>query len=715
MQERLKQIVFNICIALNGVLLFLSFFGSVIKTPLALQVVGRMHPLVLHFPIVLLLLAIVWEFFGTNKNLDALTNAGDWILLSAAFTSSLAALMGLILSKEEGYNAEGVALHQWTGIIISVLATVWFACRNWLRQKKIATVSVGAISLVGIIITAHKGANITHGENFVLAPLKPQKEKLAVKIEDAVVFTDLVMPILQEKCINCHNDNKTKGELNMTTAALITKGGKTGKLWDSAAIDYGLMLHRIHLPNNDKEHMPPTGKPQLSLAEMNALQFWIKCGSSFTKKVMDLPETDSLRIVATSFFASPSEENYAQLPKINESEVKNLSSVYRVVQPLATNSAALSVTFYGSSFFTTDALQQLSKVKNNIVELSVNKMPVTDADMQFISGLKNLEKLNIAFTNITGKGLQKITSLQSLTQLVLTGTKITISDLQSLSQLSKLNQVYLWNTAINQTDIAALKKKYPKIIFESGYDDAGVIAQLNAPIIDKEEQVFTGSTQIKLKHFINGVTLRYTTDGTEPDSTTSSIYKDAIQLSKQSELKVRAFLPGWISSETTSKMFYKTGFMPDSVRLATAPSPNYAASKNKTLTDGIKSDLNFRDGKWLGYKDDNLVSFFYFNKPVALSSVSFSTVVDIGSYIMPAYRLEVWGGNNENSLSLLKKIMPKQPLMQTAPTLAGYNCDFATTQVKILKLVAVPVPVLPPWHAGKGERGWVFVDEVFLN
>jgi hypothetical protein len=22
---------------------------------------------------------------------------------------------------------------------------------------------------------------------------------------------------------------------------------------------------------------------------------------------------------------------------------------------------------------------------------------------------------------------------------------------------------------------------------------------------------------------------------------------------------------------------------------------------------------------------------------------------------------------------------------------------------------------LPPWHRGKGDKGWIFVDEVFLN
>jgi len=30
-------------------------------------------------------------------------------------------------------------------------------------------------------------------------------------------------------------------------------------------------------------------------------------------------------------------------------------------------------------------------------------------------------------------------------------------------------------------------------------------------------------------------------------------------------------------------------------------------------------------------------------------------------------------------------------------------------------VVVVPVGKLPAWHPGKGDKGWAFVDEIFLN
>ena len=50
----------------------------------------------------------------------------------------------------------------------------------------------------------------------------------------------------------------------METKELLLKGGKTGKLWDSTAADFGLLMKRIHLPVETKKHMPPQGKPQLT-------------------------------------------------------------------------------------------------------------------------------------------------------------------------------------------------------------------------------------------------------------------------------------------------------------------------------------------------------------------------------------------------------------------------------------------------------------------
>jgi uncharacterized membrane protein/Leucine-rich repeat (LRR) protein len=714
MKQGWKNRLFNSCIALNGVLLVVLLFGNTLQPPPILQVMGRMHPLTLHFPIVVLLIAFAWELLVPMKKQPVLVEAGDWLLLAGAFSAVLASLMGLFLSKEEGYDSDAIAWHKWTGVLIAFIGMGWYALRSITRRKKITTLAAGTLAMVSIVVAGHQGATITHGENFLLAPVTPEKIRPKVLLEDALAYTHLVKPILEDKCMSCHNNTKAKGELVMTTEDLLRKGGKTGKLWDSTADGFGLMMKRVHLPSTSKEHMPPTGKPQLTDEEINALYYWIKSGASFTKKILEYAETDTLRTIAAGFFNTLENDEY-DFAAADEATVKKLNTDYRVVNPLALNSPALAVEFFGISLFRSDQIKDLEKIKNNIVSLSLNKMPVTDGDLKQIALFKNLRKLNLSFTDITGATLSELSKLTDLRQLSVSGTKVKAANLGSLRNMKKLSSLYIWNTDISENEMVQLKKSFTSTIIETGFNGDTIIARLNAPIIEGEKQLFTANSQVKIKHYIKGVTIRYTMDGSEPDSTLSPIYKDSIMVSRSCLLKIKAFLPGWISSELAMRNFYKIGFIADSVRLVTQPNPIYAASGAKTLSDGEKGELNFRDGKWLGYKENDLQAYLYFKEPVSLSSVSFSTVVDIGSYIMPAQQLEVWGGTSVSNLVLLKKMNPKQPSMQESPYMFGFDCTFDIRKVGVLKIIAKPVKKMPAWHPGKGSPAWVFVDEIFLN
>lgn len=727
--DKKKNLSYNITFALNCLLVFLIVFGKTLVIPTWLQVVGRMHPLVLHFPITLLVLAAVWEVFLSKKignteggqpipnNQSPITNneIGDWILLFAAFTAGISALMGLFLSQESGYNADAIAWHKWTGVAVSVVSILWYAFRNTVRQTRSFSLAASALSVAVITLAGHQGADITHGEGFLTAPFKPKNEQKQVSFEEAVVFTDLVKPILESKCVGCHNSKKAKGELVMESPEQLLKGGKNGKLWDVSSPNLGLLMQRIHLPLDDKKHMSPMGKPQLTNDEIAILFHWIKGGSDFKKKVIELAETDTLRILANALLKKVDTDTY-DFKAADESTIKKLNNNYRVVSSLALNSPALGVEFFGASQFKSEQIKELDAVKTQMVELALNKMPVKDDDIKTIAGFTNLRKLNLSFTKITGATLGELKNLKELRQLSLSGTTVKKEHLDFLKDLSHLSSLQVWNTAIAGNDLADLKTKLPKIAIESGFRGDTVVAKLSAPILENDEvQVFQENTKIELKHYVKGAIIHYTLDGTAPDSLKSPVYTEGgIMIDKSATLKAKAFLEGWVSSDTLTQQFYKAGFVADSVRFAQLPNPQYSG-KGKMLFDGKMGDSNFKSGKWLGFKENPMEAFLYFNKPITLSKVTFNTLILIGSYVMPAAELQVWGGSSASNLTLLKTIKPTQPTQIEPFKTRGYECDFAPQQVSVLKLVGKSVQVLPPWHPGKGDKGWFFVDEVFLN
>ncbi len=714
--QRFKTIVFNTTFALNCGLLFLLLFEQRLHVPAWLQVAGRMHPLLLHFPIVLLVLAIVWEganFFKSPYPAQS-REAGGIILLAAALTAVVTSLAGLFLSREQGYEPEALLWHKWGGVAVAVLSLLWYAFRNHIRRVRITGFAIAGAVLAGVIVTGHQGANITHGDDFLTAPLLAANEAEPVAFEEAEVFTHAVLPVLQAKCNSCHNEGKAKGGLAMEGAAQMLAGGKSGALWDSAETDLGLLLRRLHLPEESKKHMPPKGKPQLTEKEIELLERWVRSGASFSAKVVELPPTDSLRLLAADLLQAKEGETYAFGPA-DDGKIANLNNAYRRVSPLALGSPALSVTFFGAAQFNPKQLDELQPLKEQIVSLTLAKMPVGDGDLKKLALFKNLRRLNLAFTNITGATLSDLAQLKELRQLTLSGTPVKAAQLRPLSQLPKLAQLQAWNTALQPRDSATWQQALRGVVVETGFRGDTVVIKLNPPIFENESAIITNPEPLRLKHGIGGVQVRYTTDGTEPDSLNAPLFKGDVLLDRNLTIKTKAFKPGWISSDVVERIFFKAGFKPDSVRLQEPPLSQFKGLGAASLHDGRKSELNFSTGDWVGYREKPMEAWFYFNKPVAVSSVVVSTLGETERYILPAQSIEIWGGTTEKNLKLLKRITPPKPEKHKPAYPQGDVLQFNPINATVLKLVVRPVMKLPPWHPGKGSPAWVFVDEVFIN
>lgn len=712
----MKTIIATALIPFNILLLFFLIFSNQLVIPTWLQVFGRMHPLILHFPIVLVLIYFVIVLLAPKK----ITSESwyieliEWLLLSAALTAAITALMGMLLSKEGGYDTDSITAHKYFGTIAAFILFIIYFSRNFLKQQQIVFKISAACSAFIIVWAGHLGGDITHGENFVLAPVTPSHVKPQVGFNDAFIYADLVEPILQTKCMGCHNNNKAKGELVMETKALLLKGGKSGKLWDTTKADLGLLMRRIHLPLEEKEHMPPDGKPQLTDNEAAILYEWIREGSVFDKQVIDLPVTDTLRILASKVLKQSSDEVY-DFAAADEKQINKLSNNNRVITPVAMQSPALVVNFYNKPFYNSKQLEELQPLATQIVELNLDNMPVSDGDLKTIAQFKNLRKLNLNFTTITGSTLEQLKNLLFLKSLSLSGTPVKPSQIAALTSLPKLRAVYLWNTDVERKDIEPLEEKNKNITYQTGFKGDSTILKLTPPILENENFVITGSTPLELKHYIKGTIIRYTLDGTEPDSTSSPVYQKAFDINSDLTVKAKAFKPGWISSDIIQQHFFKGNYHVDSAVLLSKVDDKYKANGAKTIIDGEKSDMNFASGKWIACKENPMEVMLMFNKPVEASSITLSMLQQIGPYIFPPAQVEVWGGNNKNNLKLLSKLNPEQPAKESTDENLAVKCSFNRRSVSCIKLLVTPVKHLPSWHAGKGEKAWVFVDEVFVN
>lgn len=696
-------------------LLFLVVFESFLKIPVWLAVAGRLHPLLLHFPIVLLFISFFTIWVPVDKSEE-----NNWLLLLrliAALSAVFTAIFGLLLSMEDGGEGSIVLLHKWGGVSTALLGFLFYSYFDFLKRHIVIGKVFTALSFFCIVLTGHWGANLTHGENYVLAPIQKQRRELPPP-DKAFVFADVIQPILDDKCTSCHNTSKLKGELLLENLEGVLAGGKSGLLFTPGQPDTSLLMRRLHLPVDDKKHMPPATRPQLTETETALLYAWIKLGATTDDKLFNLPAQDSFRILATDYLqpVTPDQPAY-EFEAADEKKVLALKNNYRVVVPLGKNSPALSVNLYGKKIFSVKALEELLPLKTQIVQLNLSGLPVKDDGMNAIGQLINLEKLNLNFTDITDKGVEALGGLTRLQELCLSGTKVSLKGLERVLPLPNLKSVFVWNTQIDSIQLRPLKGKYSNKQIETGYaDNSGLIIALSPPVVKTPAGIFKGATTIEVRHPVKDVAIRYTLNGTQPDSVNGLLYTQPIPINQSVHFVANAYKKGWYGSAPVSAAFLKQGFVPDSVSFITKANPKYSTDNANVLSDGVLGDFaNYANGEWLGYQKNEAAFYLYFHKAISPSQVLLQMMENTGGHIFPAAKIEIWGGRDEGHLKLIGKRVPDLPTKNEPAKSLQENVSLSAAEIHCLKVILYPVAALPSWHGNKGSSAWVFLSEIVVN
>lgn len=693
-------------------LLFLLAFEQKLHIPPWLQVAGRMHPMFLHFPIVLLLLSF-FTFWMPEKSQNK-----DWfslLRLVASVSAIVTAIMGVLLSLEDGRSGTTLQWHKWTGASIAILSYLFYSFHPFFSNKFIGRPFTIIASLC-IIIAGHFGATLTHGNNYLFAPVDTEEKKV-VSIDKAIVFDDVIKPIFEKKCFSCHGEESMKGGLMLADSAGITYGGKTGPLFIPGNPDSSLLIHRILLPTDDKKHMPPVSKPALANDEINLLKEWIKSGAWINKKLTDFPENDSFKIAAAKFLgpsAKDQNETAYDFPAADEKKISALNNNYRVVEQQGIGSPALSVHFYGKNAYSKKSLEELLQIKQQIIQLSLARMPVKDDELSIISQMPNLTALNLNYTDVTSKGIEKLLNLKKLKELSLSGTATDKRVLERIASIPSIRSIFVWNTSIDSIQASEIHKKFTSVSIETGYKDDGTMMALTPPMIQVPTGIFEKDTLVAIKHPLKGVEIRYTLNNSEPDSINSPVYKDPLKIKDNITLKAKAFRKGWYGSTSAEAIYIKKGIIVDSIELATPPDEKYKGT-GKLLSDNDIGDVNFGNHQWLGYTKNNAAFNLYFKNQVTVQNVLLTLLKNTGANIFPPVNVEVWGGMDKNHLKRLGQLNPKMPAKDDAPAIEDQQISFPATPLKFLKIIAAPIKSLPTWHPAKGKPGWVLVSEIVVS
>lgn len=256
------------------------------------QFLGRLHPLMVHFPIGLLCVAILLELIDWKKRSEKLSEAVKLVTWIGTASAVIAVLFGLLLASQEEAGGKSLEIHKWAGIATMTLSVL----ASWSLRFKNRKVfrSVLFTTVLGVSFTGHYGAMLTHGDDY-LSSVLPSSQPIETKVDHEQQFALIntsgalnpqqiqqlnveVRTILAHNCYSCHSETKTKGELRLDSKDAVMKGGENGVVVVANHPDKSEIIRRITLPQGDKEAMPTKGK-RLTEKEINILKFWIEKGA----------------------------------------------------------------------------------------------------------------------------------------------------------------------------------------------------------------------------------------------------------------------------------------------------------------------------------------------------------------------------------------------------------------------------------------------------
>ena len=443
-----------------------------------MEFLGKFHPLIVHLPIGFIVAAFGLEWI-LRKNDDNVSNQViQFILGLGALSAVLSTVLGYLLSLQGGYEIKLLNGHQWTGIGVAVFSLVFYFIRRNTSNHR--TIWAGwTVNLVLLTLAGHLGGSLTHGKDYLIESAPPfvksiftgsPDETLNVPLDSAVVFEHIIQPIMEDKCWNCHSNSKRKGGLNLQSIEGWQKGGKNGAIFTKGDPENSMILQRIYLPLSEEKHMPPAGKPQLLPSELALLQWWIEQDGSFDSKVTSIQTSARVDQIIKPGFVTKDIHELLEVPSVDPERIAELQSEGIKILALAQNSPLLEVNFARMETIDNKQLDQLSKLKKNIVRLDFSDSGVEDDQLDRLSQFPNLVHLKLQGTQVTDKGLQGLTGLKYLEFLNLHNTQISDEGLKAIAQMANLKKVFLWNTNTTPAGIKKLRASRPGLEVESGME-----------------------------------------------------------------------------------------------------------------------------------------------------------------------------------------------------------------------------------------------------
>lgn len=212
---------------------------------------------------------------------------------------------------------------------------------------------------------------------------------------------------------------------------------------------------------------------------------------------------------------------------------------------------------------------------------------------------------------------------------------------------------------------------------------------------------------------IDNAPIYYTLDGSEP-TTASEKYTDVIKIDKPCTLRTVAIRPSGSSKITKDEIsFSKSSMKP--ITMLQPINKQYEFSGAIVLVDGMTGNMNYKTGRWIAFYTNDLEAVIDLKEATEISSMTLHTCVEKGDWIFDTRGITVSvSDDNQTFKEVASEAYPA--MKESDPNqIYTHELKFDPVKTRYVKVKALSEQKIPSWHGGKGNPGFLFVDEIILN
>lgn len=220
---------------------------------------------------------------------------------------------------------------------------------------------------------------------------------------------------------------------------------------------------------------------------------------------------------------------------------------------------------------------------------------------------------------------------------------------------------------------------------------------------------------IKLETEVPGTEIVYTLNGNAP-ALNSFKYKKPVKIDHDVTLKAQAVQDNKKierAAEYKVNLHYAIG---QPVKYLVNYSERYTGGGDNALNDGLRGSLNFNDGYWQGFNGTNMDVIIQSKEDMVFKAITSTFLLDQKKWIFIPDTVNVYISLDGDNFQKLASLTHKIPLDNEKVLTNDFSIKLSRPmKARAIRIEAINIGTCPDWHPGKGQKAWIFADEILVK